>query len=296
MMKKSLFLAMLLLSSICFANETWQQHLENGYLFFSNLDFENASLDFDQAINLMSEDEHEQFPYVLVARAENNYFLKNYAKVLEDTEKALESKYLTDFERLICGIHRIAVFMQRSDEDFAVEEYKKYIIGCPLFPKYDRFEEKIVIRNVPDCNCYKNCAKQLLMSKHCTQEKDIREYGNTWIIDITKNYDSLKETKNAITHRRSPEEVQACCNTCNRLSTAANFICNCLPIPPQLGGSITKNACRISCPMYVEMLREDCEACCNDEEGKCWGTFESWKKQFKKENHNCPHPTKECPK
>lgn len=161
-MKRFMLLVMTFLSSICIANENWRQYWENGKEYLSDLNCEDAALEFDHAINLMSEEEQAEYPYVLVDRAESAYFLKNYIKVIDDTNKALLSKNLTDQERLECGMKRIAVFMQLGQEDAAVEEYKKHIIGCPLFPKYKKFEDKIVIRNIPDCECYKNCAKELM--------------------------------------------------------------------------------------------------------------------------------------
>lgn len=154
-----------------------------------------------------------------------------------------------------------------------------------------------MIRNIPDCECYKNYAKQLMISNYCENENDIHEYGNVWIVNITKKCNCMKNQQYPSgVFQRSPAEIQGCCNTCDRLATAANFICGCLPVPPQLGGPVTKAACRLACVMLVETLREDCESCCYEEDGKCWSCFETWKSQFKKKNPDCAHPLKECPK
>lgn len=197
-MKNYAILIMIFLSSLCSADENWQQHWENGRKFLSNQNCEEAAFEFDSAVAIMSENELEQFPYVLMDRIECEYSLKNYPKVLEDTDKALSSQHLTDHERLECGMKRIAVFMQLDQEDFAVEEYKKHIIGCSLFPKYNKFEDKIVIRNLPDCECYQNSAKQLMVSKYCQDENDIQMYGNMWIVNITKRNNSMKNQSHAV--------------------------------------------------------------------------------------------------
>lgn len=55
-MKKYVLLAMIFLSSMCIANENWQQHWENGMEYLSNLNCEQATLEFDRAVNLMSEE------------------------------------------------------------------------------------------------------------------------------------------------------------------------------------------------------------------------------------------------
>lgn len=300
-MKRSLCLFIMFLHSICFANGSWQQFWEKGHSYLSNSQYQEAALEFDQAITLMSEEEMEKFPYVLVDSSENDYFQQNYARVIENTEKALISKNLTDDERLTCGMRRLAAFLQLGEEDSAVETYKKYIIGCPLFPKYDYFKEKIVIRNIPNCDYYKSCTKDRILSRFCQHEEDIHDYGNTWIINVTKDCNSYPDHQNTTESNllleqnlRTPEQIQACCNTCNKLATAANFICSCLPIPPQLGGPITAATCRFACIILVEDLRQDCENCCHNTEGKCWNTFESWKSQFKKENPRCGRPPIKC--
>lgn len=244
----------------------------------------------------MSEKEQVEYPYVLVDRAESEFFLNDYIKVMEDTDKALSSQHLTDYERLECGLKRIAVHMQLDQEDEAVEEYKKYIIGCPLFPKYDYFQEKIIIRNLPDCNLYKNFTKERMIAQYCKGEEDIHEYGNTWIINRTKLYnDDLNDRQNKELEVRTSQQIEACVNSCNTLAVAADFCCYILPAPPILGGPITTTACRFACVALVERLRQDCENCCYNTDKSCANkTFESWKQRFIDENPRCGKPPFRC--
>jgi hypothetical protein len=291
--------------NFCFADEHWQEHWLKGKDFFANSLFEEAALEFDFAIHLMSEQEKKTFPSVVVDRVENDYVLGNLDRILADTELALNSENITDYERLFCGLRRIAVFLSLNMEDVAVEEYLKYVSGCPLFPKYDRFDNHIVIRNIPDCNCYKKWTKENILSKYCSSENDIKDYGNTWVANITKNQcgcnagreqNSIHQKTNLTFQQRDQKQIEACCNTCNRLATAASVICGCLPVPPVLGGPITQSACRVACVMFVDTLKNDCEKCCYNSNGTCWTCFETWKDQFKKEHPDCPHPPKNCPK
>ncbi len=277
---------------MCTANENWQQYWENGREYLSNSHYQEAALEFDQAVNLMSEEELEEYPYVLVDRAGIEYFLKNYVKVMEDTNRALSSKHLTDSERLECGMKRIAVFMQLGQEDEAVKEYKKHIIGCPLFPKYDYFKEKIIIRNILDCECYKKFLKNLMISDFC-DESDISDYNDTWVVNITKKCDCQLKRPYLASKTRGPDEAQACCNTVNKLAVAANVICSCVSTP---FGPVTSTTCKVACAVFVEGIRQAGEWCCNNGgiEEKCWENFETWKVDFKKENPKCPRPPKEC--
>jgi hypothetical protein len=191
--------------------------------------------------------------------------------------------------------------MHLENEGAAVEEYTKYVSGCPLFPKYHRYEKQIVIRNVPDSTCYKNWTKEKILSKYCSIEDDIKDYGDTWIVNITKNPDCstceniFGDLINLNYGQRDQQQIEGCCNTCRRLATAASVICGCMPMPAVLGGPVTQSACRFACLMFVETLKEDCENCCQMSNGTCWNSFKTWKNQFKKKRPDCPKPLEQCP-
>jgi len=282
----------------CYANEEWENCWLQGRDYHSNSQFQEASSAFDQAIDLMSEEDLDKYPYVLSDRAQSDYKLENYSKVLEDTKKALMSKNLTDYERLHCALTRMATFRQLGDEDSSMEEYKKYMIGCPLFPKLDYLENKIVIRNVPDCELYKYYTKHQMLAKYCECEQDIQEYGKTWIINKTKrqNHDlNLLRRDNLVVRGKTPEQIEACVNTCNRLADSAAYCCYLLPLPTVLSGPVTATTCGIACLALVEQLRLDCAECCRYSEEACANkTFRSWKNEFIKENPRCGKPPEKC--
>lgn len=153
---------------------------------FHKAQFQEASQEFDQAVALMSEEELDLYPYVLTYRSDADYQLGNYSRVIRDTEIALKSKHLTDYERLACGSRRSGAFTLQGNEEAGIEEYNKYIIGCPLFTKKEYSKDKITIRNIPDSECYKDAERSYLREKYCEKDEDIHDYGNMWIVDITK--------------------------------------------------------------------------------------------------------------
>lgn len=289
-----IYLLLLIQLPTCFPAyaETWKTHWQEGLHYYSLEKNQDAAMEFDQAINLIAEEDRASFPFVFVDCAENDYILQNYEKVMLNTEIALKSQNLTDHERLTCGLRRIATFVRLNDEDSAIQEYKKYIIGCPLLPKYDYSDDKIIIRNMLSCDYYKTATRNRLISKYCINPENIHEYNDKWIIDVTKKCSC---GCSIIKAKKSPQEIEACCNTCNKLAIASNFICCCLSMPPQLGGPITANACKLLCIALVEDIRQECERCCKFSDGKCWGNFETWKEQYKKENPGCGCPPIKCP-
>ncbi len=168
------------------AEGDWRDLWQKGMNHLHNAQFQEASQEFDQAVALMSEEELDLHPYVLTYRSGADYQLGNYSRVIQDTEVALKSRHLTDYERLACGSRRSGAFTLLGDEDAGVEEYKKFIIGCPLFPKKEYSKDKITIRNMPDSECYKEAERSYLRENYCEKDEDIHEYHNMWIVDITK--------------------------------------------------------------------------------------------------------------
>jgi tetratricopeptide (TPR) repeat protein len=173
--------------SLAFCAESdWKDFWYKGITYFHQEQYQEASLEFDQAVLLMSEEDLDLHPYVLTYRADANYQLRNYSRVLRDTEIALRSKHLTDYERFVCGSKRVGAFNILGNEKAAVKEYKKYIVDCPLFPKKEFSKDKITIRNMPDSECYKEAERMYLREEYCEKDEDIHEYHNMWIVDITK--------------------------------------------------------------------------------------------------------------
>jgi hypothetical protein len=306
--KKIIFFFCCLFFSTCFADDSWINLWHQGVDHLYQDDYQKAALKLDQAVNLMSEEDLTTYPYVLVARIGSSCALGDYEKILTDSALALKSKNITNEERLFCGTQRMTVFMKLGNEEAAAQEYQKYIIECPLLPKWEYSNEKIIIRNVLDCECYQADLRERLKTKYCESDKDICEYGNMWVINITKKKPSIIETQEGIlldseledsvlraAHpiKRTPQEIQACCDTCNRLARAAKAICDCLPTTFAYKAPWTAMACSIACSDYVEEMRKDCVVNCQVTE-RAWKDFETWKAQYEKRYSQCPRPPMRC--
>lgn len=293
------------------ASEDWQNYWHEGVKFYSTQQYVEAASQFEIAANMMSIEEQNLFPFVIASKIENNFILQNYPLVLKDAESILDSKNLTDYERLLCALRKISAFLKLGNEEAAIQEYKKYVVGCPLFPIYQHVNNKIIIRNMLDCDCYKTLVKQLMLSRFCNNEKDIHEYGNFWIIDITKTCFTSDENERLINNSlltpkfarlrevngytrmqgRTLEQIEACCNTCDMIAAAATVACGCLVFPEVFAGPWTATACTIACVAFVETMKQDCRTCCKREPNTCWDCFETWKDKFKTNYPNCAQPS-----
>lgn len=291
----SILIASVMAEETYIAEETWQKHLHEGLNYFSQRQYQEALIEFDRALNGLPEGDPIS-AFVLLKKAESNFFLLNYSQVLKDTEKALELGTLTDEERLVCGSKRVAVFWEMQDEDSAMKEYNKHISGSSLMAKLTYTKDKIIIRNVLKCPMFQEMTRKWLLSKYCEKEEDIYEYDQTWIINITKKEQSsgleassLIQQCSRLDRKRTPAEIQACCDTCGKLAAGANVLCGLLAGPELIGGPVTAAACTACCFVFV-VLKQDCETCCRGEAGKCWASFETWKEDYKKQYPQCPIP------
>jgi hypothetical protein len=170
----------------CSAGNDWRSLWHKGFDLTLQGQFQEASLEFDRAVNLMSEEELNLYPYVLISRADANSLLGDYSKVIQDTGIALKSKNLTDYERLICAMKRNAAFFFLGDDNHSADTCEKYLQDSPLLSKRDYFKDKVIIRNIPDCQFYKEMEKKRLREKYCEKDEDISDYGSMWIVNITK--------------------------------------------------------------------------------------------------------------
>lgn len=282
------------------ASEDWQYYWHEGVELHAAQQYDEASTQFEIALNMMSTEEKDLFPFVMVSKIENDFILQNYLLVLEETQGILDSKELTDYERLICGIKRMSAFMKLENENAAVEEYKKYVVACPLLPTYHHSENKIIIRNMIDCNRFKTFIKQSMLTHFCKSEKDIHEHGNLWIVNITKTFEDnsfltprsarLKIIDGRDGRIRTLEQIEACCNTCDLLGAAAQAICGCLAVPEALAGPLAV-VCTAGCIAFIECLKIDCKTLCKRQPGQYPNTFETWKDQFNTKYPSCPYPS-----
>lgn len=288
------------------ASEDWQYYWHEGVELQAIQQYDEASTQFEMALSMMSTEEIDLFPFVMVSKIENDFILQNDLLVLEETQSILDSKHLTDYERLICGVRRISIFMKLGNEEAAVEEYKKYVVGCPLLPTYHHTENKIIIRNMIDCDCFKTFVKQSMLVHFCESEKDIHEHGNLWIINITKtlakdeDFLASKSARikiddgkrgQANSQRRTAEQIEACCNTCDLIGAGAAVVCGCLAVPEVLAGPWTSVACTACCLVFIEKLSQDCKDFCKRQPGQYPSTFEAWKAQFNTQYPSCPYPS-----
>lgn len=152
----------LLLTIFCFIacscfSETWKQSWEKGIVYFNENNFEEAEVQFTEAIN-RSRQEGSFEPHLCVDRAKVYNALGKYQSALSDLEVVLgyPDIEITDKLSALMAKNYIYVHLDMSDEKQKnLEEIKKIY----PFPKAEFSADKIVIRDVPDSGIFRDLIK-----------------------------------------------------------------------------------------------------------------------------------------
>lgn len=281
----------LLVASFSYSLEnSWNEYWLSGIKYFENEQYSEAKEMFSIVINNMSEEECQQNPDVLIHMASINFRLGNFEDALQQAQELASFYRLSGQERLECGNLIVSVFWEKGMEENAIEAYFNYIASSPIAPKCLFEENKIIIKNVPQCKICEKSAISFLIKNFCEKEDDFQKYANIWVIRVTKKCECVNKKIQMNQHskllndrtKRTPEVVRACCNTCNTLAVGAGVAC----------GRIPHFGCRTFYVLFVETCRQVCESCCYNGgiEEKCWENFSFWKDDFHRQKPGCSIP------
>lgn len=171
-MKHYLFLFCLIPSFLCFADKElgWEAHWANAVQACEKKDFENALTEFSLALT------DEDVPaHVYVDRARLYMLIEHYPEALTDLEEALRNcnpLNAHDLPRAI--VSKAYVDAALGHEEACLNGFKKLKRIIPNYPEYIWTKDCLIIRHVPDCECYQHIvASSLVLSGICECKNDI---------------------------------------------------------------------------------------------------------------------------
>ncbi len=156
--------------------DTWQNHWERAVENCGGKNYKAAETEFGLAILSLETNNDESHPHVYVDRARLYLLQDRYTESLIDLNKALESKHLMNTDRIRGLVTRIFTCVNLQMDDQVLADYDAFKAMSPNFPKVEFTNESVVIRNMPNSNCYRSLAKAFLISSEiCESETDIKE-------------------------------------------------------------------------------------------------------------------------
>jgi hypothetical protein len=216
--------------------DTWIQAIE----YEESKDYVNAEKFYTNAIREMEKSGDIQArPYIDRSRL---YLLVNMdEQCISDTDKAIKLNLIGE-DHKTAYVTRCLVYVK-------LENYKEYyknfniVKENHLNPIIEYTDTKIIIRNIPECECYKKMMQNyMIKSGQCESEADFKILPNMWVIK-----------KKAIVD--SATAINGCKCRCDRAFFLANCWC---------GKTFKRPDCQWLCLFTVEALKEGCYWCCRN--------------------------------
>lgn len=241
----------LLISVSCYA-DNWEDHWIKAVEYCEEKNYEAAEIEFNSTISILETTQDKSHPHVYVDRARLYSLLERPVDALSDLNIALESNGLQEFDLIRGLLTRFFVHLNLKMEDEALVDYNKLKATDPNFPKIQYTHDRVIIRNVPDCECYKNSMKSFLVnSEVCESENDIKLYKSNILVAKRKAcHCGCKES--GIELEVSPG-VQRCGAYCDKMAIAGQALC---------GKLFDKFFCQLGCLYVVDGVKAGCYDCC----------------------------------
>ena len=175
-MKRLILILLLSLISIFCYGGSWQEQWTIAVNFCEEKKFEEANYYFDLAIEGMKAEKDIDHPHVYLDRARLKMLLNQHEESLPDLDKALANEKLQYQEKLRALISRFIVRAKLGLEQGALEDLKTFGELKVDKPVIEHTKKNIIIRNMPDCDCYRKLMTcYFIHSGMCESKKDIKK-------------------------------------------------------------------------------------------------------------------------
>lgn len=233
-------------------SESWHQHWENAVLKCSQKKFSEAEIEFSKAVEILERSKDHSHPHVYVDRGRLYLLIKKFPEALVDINKAIESNNLqgNDIYRALSA--RMCIYGALGKVEESRADYDQLIkLGYP-FPKFEEYEDKYIIRNVPDSEVFKDAiSTYYLETGLCDQIEDIKFYDSG--IGIIKKSQKKKACPCHQLGISKAKAIQICKQTCATMSVTYQMWCE---------NTFSSNYCKAICLSIVYGLTETCHYCC----------------------------------
>ena len=182
-MMKILLIILGLIACISLQAE-WRDDWANAVKMCQEKKYEEAEEKFTKCINEIENKKDEKGAYVYVDRARLFLLLQRYEDALLDLNKALSNPNLQKKELTRALVSRICAKSNLGITEGVLEDLSAFRDSLPFSPEIEFTKEHIIIRNVPDSECFRDIMGNFLVKAgYCKSINDVKmlESGH-WII------------------------------------------------------------------------------------------------------------------
>lgn len=241
----------LIMAMSCFAN-SWENHWIKAVEYCGSQNYDAAETEFSLSIVFLENIKDENHPHIWIDRARLYVLQGKYSEALLDLNKALISNNLKENDRIRGLVTRIMTYINLSMEEQALVDYDEFKRISPNFPKIEFTKERVIIRNMPDCKCYKAIVRSFLIESNiCEKEADIQMLDSGICIVKRKPCCSRFGTTTMMAVQNGGDD---CKYWCDKLSLAGMAWC---------AKAFKRWDCQTSCIYAVDLIKDGCYWCCN---------------------------------
>lgn len=222
-------------------------------------DYHSAEHFFNQAIDDLEVQGDTEHASVYVDRARLYSMQGRHKESLKDLDIAIAQGSLEGSDILRCSVTRILANCNLGNQDAAMIEmrnYKNIYVNAPIL---QITETEVIIRNLPECECYRSLAKDLFISIGMVDSESDISFLKSGIM-VAKR--SLKKTDcNCGCDNQKPvkkwqivQQPEDCRNWCERCSVVAACWC---------GKTFREWRCQAACLLATQLIKEVCNTCCD---------------------------------
>ena len=249
-MRHFLIALAILMSSCCYSEEskTWMDHWCKAIECCAADDLTEGVTHFSSALDQL------RHPGVYVDRGHAYLLLNKYEEALADFNKAMHSVELAGSDHLRCIEGRICAYAYLGRDSEWLQEIEAYKQFCPTYPQIEFSQDKIIMRNVPDCKVFQALVTTfLLKSKIIESEDAIKKYpSKVWMIHIQPSTPCMQDFIAQDRFQDELDRLRACQNWCERFAGSGVTWCQ----------VFNTTQCQAACVFTVDVLRNQCRSCC----------------------------------
>jgi hypothetical protein len=248
---------------------SWQDYWIKAVENCDQRSYDVANEMFDLAIAYMEKEGDTNHPYVYVDRARLNLLLEKNELAIADLDKALANDKITQQEKSRAAISRMIARSRLGMDKGVLEDLKLFAETSENKPIMEKTREHIIIRNVPNCSCYRNLMTSYFIDSGMCESKDDIQMLNSGIWLIRRKGDcgcNKDEEKSRLDNNFNPyiagskinrhEQRDSCRAWCDRMAIAGAGWC----------GKVFKRLdCQTACGWAVYEIQQGCYWCCDGE-------------------------------
>lgn len=246
---------------------SWQEYWIKAVELCNEKNFADANDMFNAAVFNMEVENDTNHPYVYVDRARLNLLLGNYESALYDLNKALSNQKITTKEKSRALVSRIVARSRLGIQEGILEDLNLFGEIAQDKPILEKTEEFIIIRNAPDCPCYRDLMTcYFIHNGMCQSKNDIKVLNpNIWIIKRSCKCDNNNSSASQISSEKcdacgielkfenTPGKIADCKIWCDRLAVVASGWC---------AHTFSTFRCQTACIWAVNEIKLGCYWCC----------------------------------